>query len=142
MKTDNRQDTLSEINVTPFVDVMLVLLIIFMITAPLMQAGISVQLPKAKGKPIELDLTQNIVISIDKNYLYLNAKPISLTELLESLINYHKKFPDQNIYLRGDQHVEYGRVIKVIDSIYQAGIENLSLVTAPLEKEPSDLKVD
>jgi biopolymer transport protein TolR len=142
MKTGNSRNAISEINVTPFVDVMLVLLIIFMITAPLMQAGISMQLPSAKGKPIEIDLLQNLIINVDQNYIYLNDKPIALSELLPVLKAYKQRYPDQSIYLRGDQRVEYGRVVKVIDQIYQAGIENLSLITAPIEKDSTDFRVE
>lgn len=142
MKSGNSYETMSEINVTPLVDVMLVLLIIFMITAPLMQEGISLQLPKAKGKPVEIDIARNVIISIDENYYYLNDKPTSLNDLLEKLEAYNKSYPDQSIYLRADEHVEYGRVIKVIDRISQAGIANLSLVTSPLEKGAPDFRVE
>lgn len=119
---------MGEINVTPLVDVMLVLLIIFMVTVPLLEMGIKVDLPEEEGKPI-LDERQ-FVITIRKNeWIYLNDKRISLEDLgkrLKEVSDLNKK---QDVYLRADKSVPYGAVIKVIALTKRMGIERLGMVT-------------
>lgn len=119
---------MGEINVTPLVDVMLVLLIIFMVTVPLLEMGIKVDLPEEEGKPI-LDERQ-FVITIRKNeWIYLNDKRISLEDLgkrLKEISDLNKK---QDVYLRADKSVPYGAVIKVIALTKRMGIERLGMVT-------------
>jgi TolR protein len=129
MKIDrNRRTALSEINVTPLVDVMLVLLIIFMVTAPLMQQGIDVNLPKAKGKDLPPEERISIVIK-KSGTLFLNDQSITRTDMLSRLSAISKRNP--NVYLKADKDVSYGIVIELMGDIKEAGIEKLGIVTEP-----------
>ena len=128
MKTDRDRRVLSEINVTPFVDVMLVLLVIFMVTAPLLQQGIDVNLPKAKGK--DLPPEERITLAIKKDgAIYMNDNPVSITDMRQKLEAISKLNP--NVYLKADRGVPYGLVVEVIGEIKDAGIERLGIVTEP-----------
>ena len=128
MKADRNRKVLSEINVTPFVDVMLVLLVIFMVTAPLLQQGIDVNLPKAKGR--DLPPEERITLIIKKEgAIYMNDNPVSLTDMKQKLEAISKLNP--NVYLKADRGVSYGFVVEVIGEIKDAGIERLGIVTEP-----------
>ena len=125
---------LSEINVTPFVDVMLVLLVIFMVTAPMMQEGVDVNLPQAKGKSLP-SKEKRVTISItDKREIYINDRKTQLVQLEDALKKIFKNRLDKQIFLRADEIVPYGYVVKAMAAIRNAGIEQLGMVTAPLEK--------
>ena len=128
MKADRDRRVLSEINVTPFVDVMLVLLVIFMVTAPLLQQGIDVNLPKAKGK--DLPPEERITLAIKKDgAIYMNDNHVSITDMRQKLEAISKLNP--NVYLKADKGVPYGFVVEVIGEIKDAGIERLGIVTEP-----------
>ena len=128
MKLNRNRDVLSEINVTPFVDVMLVLLIIFMVTAPLLQQGIDVNLPQAKGK--DLPPEERISLVIKRNgIVYMNDTPVSLTEMGNKLRAISKLNP--NVFLKADKDVPYGFVVEVMGEIKEAGIEKLGMITEP-----------
>ena len=127
------QRFLAEINVTPFVDVMLVLLIIFMVTAPMMQEGIDVNLPQAQGKTLP-SKEKRITISIPKeNEIYLNDRKVELSLLEDTLKKIYQNRSDREIFLRADQTVPYGFVVKTMGAIKSAGIEQLGMITVPLE---------
>ncbi|MEK6653338.1 MAG: protein TolR [Nitrospirota bacterium] len=128
MRTERNRGVMSEINVTPFVDVMLVLLIIFMVTAPLLQQGIDVNLPKAKGKELPPEERINIVIKRD-GIIYMNDTPMSLSDVRQKLNAISKANP--NIFLRADKDVPYGLVVEVMAEIKEAGIEKLGMITEP-----------
>jgi biopolymer transport protein TolR len=123
--------TISQINVTPLVDVMLVLLVIFMVTAPIIQQGVQVNLPQAKAGAIP-GTEELLVVTIAKNgKVYLNDNPMSVAELGDKLRAIRKLQKDKQVYLRADQDVRYGLVMK----IKQAGIERLGMVTRPSADE-------
>jgi biopolymer transport protein TolR len=125
---------LSEINVTPFVDVMLVLLVIFMVTAPMMQEGVDVNLPQAKGKSLP-SKEKRVTISITKKQeIYINDRKTPLGELEKTLKKIFQNRLDKQIFLRADEVVPYGFVVKTMAAIRNAGIEQLGMVTVPLEK--------
>ena len=122
-------------NVTPMIDVMLVLLVIFMVTAPIIQQGVQVNLPQARSSAIE-GSEEHLVVTIAKNgKVYLNDNAMSLGELGEKLRAIKKLQADKQVYLRADQDVRYGVVIKTIAEIKQAGIERLGMVTRPQTEE-------
>jgi biopolymer transport protein TolR len=122
---------IAQINVTPLVDVMLVLLVIFMVTAPIIQQGVQVNLPQAKAGAIA-GTEEMLIVTISKNgKVYLNDNPMSLAELGDKLRAIRKLQADKQVYLRADQDVRYGLVIKTIAEIKQAGIERLGMVTQP-----------
>ncbi|MFO0754381.1 MAG: protein TolR [Thermodesulfovibrionales bacterium] len=128
MKAARNRTALSEINVTPLVDVMLVLLIIFMVTAPLLQQGVDVNLPKAKGK--DLPPEERISIVIKKGgVLYLNDTPLPMAELTKKLSAVSKRNP--NVFLKADKEVPYGLVVEIMGEIKEAGIEKLGMITEP-----------
>ncbi len=125
---------MSEINVTPFVDVMLVLLIIFMVTAPLLTAGVPLELPQAKGKQLEAN-KEPIVISVTKKgevFLGQEEKtPLRLDEIGAKLnaVAGNRGGADEPIFVRGDKSVEYGLVARVMGRIKEAGFKKISLIT-------------
>jgi biopolymer transport protein TolR len=127
--------TIAQINVTPLVDVMLVLLVIFMVTAPIIQQGVQVNLPQAKSGAIT-GTEQLLVVTIAKNgKVYLNDNSMSLDELGKKLRAIRNLQADKQVYLRADQDVRYGLVMKTIAEIKQAGIERLGMVTRPTSEE-------
>jgi biopolymer transport protein TolR len=127
--------TIAQINVTPLVDVMLVLLVIFMVTAPIIQQGVQVNLPQAKAGAIP-GTEELLVVTVAKNgKIYLNDNPMTLGELGEKLRAIRKLQGDKQVYLRADQDVRYGVVMKTIAEIKQAGIEKLGMVTRPSSEE-------
>lgn len=128
MKAGRNRGALSEINVTPLVDVMLVLLIIFMVTAPLLQQGIDVNLPKAKGKDLPPEERINIIIKRD-GVIYMNDTPMTISDLGQKLRVISRANP--NIFLKADKDVPYGLVVEVMGEIKEAGIERLGMVTEP-----------
>ncbi len=128
MKTGRHREVLSEINIIPLVDVMLVLLIIFMITAPLLQQGIDVNLPKAKGRDLPPEERVSIVIKKDRR-IYINETPMSIPQMRQRLNAISKLNP--SIFLKADKDVPYGFVVEVMGEIKQAGIEKLGMVTEP-----------
>lgn len=127
--------TIAQINVTPLVDVMLVLLVIFMVTAPIIQQGVQVNLPQAKSGAIT-GTEELLVVTITKNgKVYLNDNSMNLDELGKKLRAIRKLQADKQVYLRADQDVRYGVVMKTIAEIKQAGIERLGMVTRPTSEE-------
>ena len=127
--------TISQINVTPLVDVMLVLLVIFMVTAPIIQQGVQVNLPQAKAGAIPGKEEQLVVAITRSGKIYLNDNPMTLTELGLKLRAIRQLRQDREVYLRADQDVRYGIVMRTIAEIKQAGIEKLGMVTRPPSQE-------
>lgn len=128
MKPTRNRAVLSEINVTPLVDVMLVLLIIFMVTAPLLQQGLDVNLPKAKGRDLPTEDRITLLIKKDRT-LYLNDKPVSVSALRQKLSAVSKLNP--NVFLKADRDVSYGLVAEIMGEVKEAGIEKLGMITEP-----------
>jgi biopolymer transport protein TolR len=126
---------MSEINVTPLVDVMLVLLIIFMVTAPMLQEGVSVDLPPAKGEAIDKERkSQEVIISVSgANEIYVNDKAVSEEALAETITSLVKDDATRDIYLRADKSVQYGTVVRIMGALKSAGIANLGMITTPKE---------
>lgn len=122
--------SLAEINIIPFVDVVLVLLLIFMLTAPMMYRGIDVNLPKAAAKPTAVEERMILTVTKDRT-LYLNEKPVSLTTLDTQLRDAFKGRNDKTLYLKADAALAYGAVIETMDRVRRAGIERLGMVTEP-----------
>jgi TolR protein len=121
---------LAEINVTPLVDVMLVLLIIFMVTAPMLQRSVDVRLPRVESGTDARD--QHTVVSIDRrNRLYLNERPVHIDLLRERLGEALGARRDRFVFLRADREVDYGRVMAVMNEIKRSGVEQVGLVTEP-----------
>ena len=129
-----RGRTLSEINVTPFVDVVLVLLIIFMITAPVLQSGIEVAVPKTKT--VKEVTEERVVISIDRSQrVFLGNDPVNINQIGDALRQKIRDPEHQSIYVRADENVPFGAFATVMDAVKQAGIVNVSIVTQPLESK-------
>ena len=137
----NHRELMSDINVTPFVDVMLVLLIIFMVTAPMMIEGLNVDLPEATAKPLDSE-KEHLVITIDKNHLvYINDFKVAVDFLGEKLNKMLQGRSDREVYLKADKNIPYGIVVQVMAEIKKAGIEQLGMITEPaVLKKISDAK--
>jgi biopolymer transport protein TolR len=134
MDTSSSRDstTIAQINVTPLVDVMLVLLVIFMVTAPIIQQGVQVNLPQAKAAAIP-GTEQLLVVSIAKNgKIYLNDNVMTLDELGSRMRAIRANEAEKQVYVRADQDVRYGLVMKTIAELKQAGIERVGMVTRPM----------
>jgi len=127
--------TISQINVTPLVDVMLVLLVIFMVTAPIIQQGVQVNLPQTKASAIPGSEEPLIVTVAKDGKIYLNDNVIALADLGTKLTAIKKLQADKQVYLRADQDVRYGIVMKTITEIKQAGIEKLGMISRPPSEE-------
>jgi len=128
-KRAKRRPRMSEINVTPMVDVMLVLLIIFMVTAPMITAGINVDLPETKAKPSRSD-AKPLEITIDsRGDIYIAQSKVSKTELPEKLEALHADNPERLIYLKGDKRLDYGKFAEVMGEVSSAGFTKITLLT-------------
>ena len=124
-----RGQFVSQINVTPLVDVMLVLLVIFMVTAPIIQQGVAVTLPKVKAQALP-GKEEQFVVSITKpGEIYLNDAKLSAAELTDKLKAISQERPDRQVFIRADDQVPYGDVIRTMAAIKAAGIENVGMVT-------------
>jgi biopolymer transport protein TolR len=128
MRAEKSRSVLSEINVTPLVDVMLVLLIIFMVTAPLLQQGVDVNLPKAKGRDLPTEERITLVIKRDGK-VYMNDNPVSISDMRKRLQAISKLNP--NVFLKADRDISYGLVVQVMGEVKEAGIEKLGMITEP-----------
>ena len=122
--------TLSEINIIPLVDVILVLLLIFMLTAPLMHRGIDVNLPRSTGKPTAVE--ERMVLTLTKEQtVFLNDKPVPMAALDARLREVLRDRTDKTVYLKADQGLQYGFVVETMDRARRAGVEKLGMVTEP-----------
>src|SRR5208282_2796490 len=129
------QTSLSDINITPLVDVVLVLLIIFMLTAPILQSGIEVSVPKTRT--VKEITEERLVITIDRSQrVYLGNEPININQIGARLRAKLRDPGRQSIFLRADQNVPFGAFATVMDAVKQAGISNVSIVTEPIQSSP------
>jgi biopolymer transport protein TolR len=125
---------MSDINVTPLVDVMLVLLIIFMVTAPMMMQGVNVSLPQTTPKPLPAE-RDHLTITLDRSQqIFINDYKVTLEALQGKMKKILEGRPDQKVYLRADKSVPYGVVVRVISEVKNAGVAKLGMVTEPLRK--------
>lgn len=130
-----RKRRMSEINVVPYIDVMLVLLVIFMVTAPLLSQGVDVDLPEADARVIDTQQQEPVIVSIDKQGdFYLNLgkqkeKPIAASELVKKISIVMQQRKQTTIYVRGDKDVNYGKVVSVMALLQKAGVGNVGLMT-------------
>jgi len=135
-----RKKRMSEINVVPYIDVMLVLLVIFMITTPLLTQGISVELPQTDSTPVEQKDEEPIIISVDKDgRYYLNLgdnsdKALASAKLMTRIKAVLKHRQDNTVYVKGDKNANYGKVVVLMAELKQAGVEHVGLVTRMTEK--------
>ncbi len=127
--------TLSEINVVPLVDVVLVLLLIFMLTAPMMYRGIDVQLPRTTARPTAVE--ERLVLTVTRDrLLYLNERPVALGLLEPRLRDLLQGRGDRTLYLKADTNLPYGFVVETMDRVRRAGVERMAMVTEPAPREP------
>lgn len=135
----NSDRLMSDINVTPFVDVMLVLLIIFMVTAPMMTEGVEVSLPQAKSKPLSSEESEQLVVTINKDSdIFINDYAVPLDRLREKLANILENRPSREVYFRADKDVPWGTGVQVMAEIKAAGIDKLGIVTISPDEEKKD----
>ena len=124
-------DSISQINVTPLVDVMLVLLIIFMVTAPILQQGVTIDLPKVAAGPLT-GTEEQLVVNVAKNgQVFLNDTAMTLEQLTDKLRAIAAARPDRQLYVRADQAVPYGQVMRAMGAVRDAGLTKVGLVTEP-----------
>jgi biopolymer transport protein TolR len=134
-RNNSDRTAMSQINVTPLVDVMLVLLIIFMVTAPMMQQGVQVNLPQADTKALTPQET-TVVVSIEKSgRMFINSSEISAGELRAKLKGMFATKTKKEVFLKADKDVPYGEVVKAMAEIKGAGIERLGMVTEPAQRK-------
>ncbi len=139
----SRYRPMAEINVTPFVDVMLVLLIVFMITAPLLTVGVPVDLPKTEAKTIS-DPEEPLVISVNAaGEIYLQDSQIEIENLVPRLVAITENKPDTRIFVRGDQSISYGQIMEVMGTVNFAGFKRVALIAEmPGTRKPKKDKKD
>jgi biopolymer transport protein TolR len=131
---------MSDINVTPLVDVMLVLLIIFMVTAPMMMQGVDVSLPEATAEPLQSE-KENLVITINKeNQVFISDFQVTIEGLGEKLKKILEGRSDREVYLKADKDISYGTVVRVMAEIKGAGVEKLGMVTEPAQFDKENQK--
>jgi biopolymer transport protein TolR len=143
MQTNNGggRSVLSEINVTPFVDVMLVLLVIFMVTTPILYQGVDVDLPKTDSQPIpSLDRERKVVVTLNSaGEIFIDKEQFPLSELrieIRTLMSEQgKELREEEVFLRADTNVPYGSVVEVMSEIRNAGVTKLGLITEPVPKK-------
>jgi biopolymer transport protein TolR len=122
---------MADINITPLIDVMLVLLIIFMVTAPILQQGIAVDLPRVAAGPLT-GQEEQLVVNVSKGgQVYLNDTPMTAEQLVTKLRAISTLRPDRQVYVRADQAVPYGQVMRVMGAVHDAGVVRVGLVTEP-----------
>jgi biopolymer transport protein TolR len=134
---------MAEINVTPLVDVMLVLLIIFMVTAPLLVAGVPVKLPQSRAKALDQD-SKPVTLSIDgKGQVFLDEAPVTDADLPQRFAELRQQLdPETQLFLRADTTLEYGRVMRVMGELNRAGLNKVALVTTGLSQSPASTRSD
>ncbi len=137
-----RRKPMSEINVVPYIDVMLVLLVIFMVTAPMLTQGVKVDLPQTTSDPIQAEKdTESVVVSVDANGAYYlqvgdeGSDPMPLVRLQEQVGKIMAERTNREVLVRGDQNVQYGNVVRLMSALQQAGATNVGLIT---EAEETD----
>ena len=129
---------MSDINVTPFVDVMLVLLVIFMVTAPMMMQGVDVALPETTSQPL-IAQKEHLIISItNENQIFINDYQVALDFLQEKLVKIFEGREDREVFLRADKDIPYGVVVRVMAEIKGAGVEKLGMVTEPISRKNNE----
>jgi biopolymer transport protein TolR len=129
-----RYGAMAEINMTPFIDVMLVLLIIFMVAAPLLATGVAVDLPQTKAGALNIDQKPVSIAIDDKGQIFLMDQPVEVGQLIDKLKETVKQGFDERIYVRGSKAVNYGRVAEVMSLITSAGYKKVALVTEQEKK--------
>ena len=140
MRQRIRKRPMSEINVVPYIDVMLVLLVIFMITAPLLTQGVKVDLPEAPSKPLEHQDKEPVIVNVDAagnfyiNYGENQDKPVAAADLVNRINALLKYQPGTPVYLGGDQAVPYGKVVELMALLQGAGVPSVGMITEPLEQ--------
>jgi biopolymer transport protein TolR len=124
------ETVLADINITPLVDVMLVLLIIFMITAPMLHQGIEVALPQADAEPLPMRIDDPLVLSVNRDGLvYVQDEPIHPSQLIERLQPLIANRGDDTVFLKGDRELPYGVIMEVLDVLHEGGIQHVGMVT-------------
>ena|ERR1700722_10713158 len=123
-----RYRPMAEINVTPLVDVMLVLLIVFMVTAPMITSGVNVNLPQANAKPVNSDSTPITITVNSQNQIYLQNSQVQLSNLVATLQQISQNDPTRRVFVRGDKDVTYGDMLQVMATITQGGFTHVALL--------------
>ena len=138
---NNGRTVMSEINVTPFVDVMLVLLVIFMVTTPILYQGVDVNLPKTESRPMpSLDRERKVVVTLNSSgEIFIEKERYTLDqlriEIRKLMAERGKNLTDEDVFLRADTSVPYGTVVEVMSEIRNAGVQKIGLITEPVPKE-------
>lgn len=138
---NNGRSVMSEINVTPFVDVMLVLLVIFMVTTPILYQGVDVNLPKTESRPMpSLDRERKVVVTLNKDgEIFIEKQQYTLNELRieirKAMAEKGKNLTDEDVFLRADSSVPYGTVVEVMSEIRNAGVQKIGLITEPVPND-------
>lgn len=142
MARRKRHSAMAEINVVPYIDVTLVLLIIFMVTTPLLVQGVQVDLPKASAKPVDKKDEEPLIVSVDKGgnyYINLGADPkqaVALENIQEQVTKILRRKPETEVFVWGDQNVPYGEVVTLMTALQAAGAPTVGLVTEDQPKKP------
>jgi biopolymer transport protein ExbD len=127
-----RRFAMPEITLTPLIDTALTLLVIFIVTAPMVQHGIKVDLPQGRSK--EVSATQELIITLNKDgKLYFNSYPVELSNLIQTVQQALEGRPETPVYVRADESVAYGKVIEIVDSLKQAGVKYVAMSTRPAQ---------